>query len=337
MAATPGHRLTISLPITKPGYIGSENGYGCEDTPTLRVVTEDLGPSNVLLVKGRIKDQNSWDTIATINGSDSVSIDISSYSFFSFECTTYSFSGSSPKLLAENFFKKPIGGSSITADTFSTVSVPNGTNPAASGNDTLTFTSSDASVVITGDSGTNTINLQTIASAPALDDVTDVDAPTPSDGEILKYNSGSGNWENSSDLQSIESSNPAIILTNNSGATILAYTPVRIDTNGDIDTIDVSVESEARSAIGVVDTNVVNTAQGEVRADRVIKNVSLGFSFGSILYINKTGTLTDTAPSIGVNGFLAGDMVVRVGIIAKNQDNPVNKDLILDIDIVGKL
>lgn len=46
----------------------------------------------------------------------------------------------------------------LLSDAFTTVSVPNGTAPTASGADTLVLTSSDNSITITGNSGTDTVD-----------------------------------------------------------------------------------------------------------------------------------------------------------------------------------
>lgn len=53
---------------------------------------------------------------------------------------------------------------------FSTMQTPNGTSPVAdSTTDTLTFTSSDNSVVITGNSTTDTIDFKTAATVQQYD------------------------------------------------------------------------------------------------------------------------------------------------------------------------
>jgi hypothetical protein len=64
---------------------------------------------------------------------------------------------------------------------FTTIATPAGTNPVAdSATDTLTFTSSDLSVTITGTAGTDTIDF-VVASAPATDSFTTMNVPNGTD------------------------------------------------------------------------------------------------------------------------------------------------------------
>ena len=56
-------------------------------------------------------------------------------------------------------------GSSLFA-AFKTIQTPSGTSPVATGEDILTFTSSDNSITITGNSATDTIDF-VVASAPS--------------------------------------------------------------------------------------------------------------------------------------------------------------------------
>lgn len=126
-------------------------------------------------------------------------------------------------------------------------------------------------------------------------------------------------------------------LKNNSGLTINALAPVRIDVNGDIDTIDVSVESEALTAIGITESSILNGSSGPVVTTGKIENIVTSFGFGDYIYVSKTGELTNVGPSEGIGGFVAGDFIIRVGVIAKNQSNPLNKDLLVNFNIVGQI
>ncbi len=125
---------------------------------------------------------------------------------------------------------------------------------------------------------------------------------------------------------------------NNSGGNIAQAVPVRIDSNGDIDTVDVSVESEADSVIGLVKDSIINDGNsGQVATDGRLKNISTSAVFGDAIYIDKAGALTNVKPSDGVAGFTTGDFVVKVGVIAKNRDNPLNKDIIINVKTVGQI
>lgn len=94
---------------TNPWLVGSEN--------QLRVVVENVDGSNSLTCYGRIKNQVSYVSLATIVGSTSgTTIDISLIDEIYFSCSVYGASGGTPKLVASGFFKKlTSGGSSDTA------------------------------------------------------------------------------------------------------------------------------------------------------------------------------------------------------------------------------
>ena len=124
---------------------------------------------------------------------------------------------------------------------------------------------------------------------------------------------------------------------NNTGATITKGTPVRINTSGELDFIDVSLEDESINVAGVTTQDILDGANGDFLNSGKIPNITTTASFGDTVYVSKTGTLTSTKPSIGVDSFVSGDLVIQVGVIAKNISNPVLKDLIVNIDIIGQL
>ena len=124
---------------------------------------------------------------------------------------------------------------------------------------------------------------------------------------------------------------------NASGIDMDKATPVQQTLSGDIDFIDVSIEAEARRFFGLTVSSILNGGSGEITTTGKIENVSTSFAFGDSLYVSKTGFLTNIEPDIGVNGFVEGDWVLFVGVIAKNKDNPLLKDIILAPDLRGKL
>lgn len=128
----------------------------------------------------------------------------------------------------------------------------------------------------------------------------------------------------------------AKLTPNNSGGTIPKGIPVRVTPTG-FNLINVSDENEVHAVAGVLLSNTINGANGEVVSGGLVDNISISATIGDIMYIAKDGGLTNIKPSIGTNGFVSGDWVVRVGVIAKNIDNPLAKDLIVNIDIVGEL
>jgi hypothetical protein len=134
-------------------------------------------------------------------------------------------------------------------------------------------------------------------------------------------------------------STQSIALTNNSGSTIPAFKPVRVDAGGDITDIDVSVEVQAKGVVGVTTASIADTASGEIVTSGRIENITGSFTFGDILYIDKNGDLSNVVPDIGAGSpaFIAGDFVVKIGVVTKNQTTPANMDLILQIQVLGQL
>lgn len=124
---------------------------------------------------------------------------------------------------------------------------------------------------------------------------------------------------------------------NNTGVTISKAIPVRINSSGEMDFINVSIEAEALSVAGLTSEEISDNSSGNFVSSGKVSNITTTASFGDLMYIDKTGALTNIKPSIGVNGFVSGDFVVSVGVIAKNSSNPSNKDLIILIDVIGQL
>lgn len=128
-----------------------------------------------------------------------------------------------------------------------------------------------------------------------------------------------------------------IELTNNSGSAITNLQPVSVDANGDIKGTNVTSENDAVKFLGLASENIADGQAGNIVTSGRISNISTSLGLGSYVYVSKTGGLTDVLPSEGVDGFLAGDYVLRVGVIARNQDNPLNKDILLSPALIGQL
>jgi hypothetical protein len=126
-------------------------------------------------------------------------------------------------------------------------------------------------------------------------------------------------------------------LLNDTGSALLKFTPVRVDTLGDLGAVDVSVESSALSVIGLVAVDIPDGDVGDAITLGCIQDITTSAAYGDVLYISKTGDLTNVKPSIGVDGFLAGDFVIKIGIVSKNQDNPTDKDVVVAPQVIGQL
>jgi hypothetical protein len=126
-------------------------------------------------------------------------------------------------------------------------------------------------------------------------------------------------------------------MLNDSGSAIAAGTPVRINDTGGISPLDPSVEAEALAVVGITKASINNGEQGIVVAHGKIENITTTAALNDRLYISATGGITESQPNIGIGGFLAGDLVISLGVVSKNLTNPANKDLIINIEIVGQL
>jgi hypothetical protein len=132
-------------------------------------------------------------------------------------------------------------------------------------------------------------------------------------------------------------STQTVLLKNNTGSSMLALAPVAIDSSGFMKNIDVTAEADSVKATGILKSNTVDQAYGEVVTSGKIENITTSLNFGDYVYVAKDGTLTNVLPSSGVNSFVTGDYAIRIGVIAKNQTNPANKDLLVSIVLVGQL
>jgi hypothetical protein len=124
---------------------------------------------------------------------------------------------------------------------------------------------------------------------------------------------------------------------NNSGSTLTKGTPLCQKSSGYVDFINVSLEADVFAFIGIAGANISNATRGPVTTNGRVENVTVTGTFGDAIYVSKTGGLTNVKPDIGVGGFLAGDFVLRVGTIAKNETNPALKDIVLEVRLIGQL
>ena len=128
----------------------------------------------------------------------------------------------------------------------------------------------------------------------------------------------------------------ATSVKNNTANTILQLTPVRINNVGAISTIDVSNDTAA-SISGIMSQTTAPNNVGSIVASGIIKQITGSFVYGDVMYVSKTGFITNVKPNIGVGGFVADDYIIRIGVIAKNEDVPSLFDFYINISVVGRL
>lgn len=124
---------------------------------------------------------------------------------------------------------------------------------------------------------------------------------------------------------------------NGTGSTIAQGTPVTINGSGQVVPIDVTVDAQATGIVGLVAADLPSAASGQVIDNSRLENVSMGFSVGDILYVSKSGFLTNLVPDYGVGGFSAGDWVIYVGVVVQNEFNPSQIDIVVSISARGQL
>lgn len=137
--------------------------------------------------------------------------------------------------------------------------------------------------------------------------------------------------------QFIKASGVELSVDNETGGTLTKGTPIRVNSLGEMDIIDVSNESHALAVVGILKADTLDGASGIFISSGRVENITITGSFGDSVYVSKSGGLTTTKPEIGVGGFVSLDFVIRIGVIAKNADNPANKDIVMDLNVVGQL
>ena len=160
MADRRSHKQKFHKKITLDagtGVKGETKGYEVYGETNIRVTPIGVGGTNIVDVEGRLETESTWTSIGTVTGTTSDTIDISTYDYIRFNQTTSDGTG---EVIVSGFFNQvgSLAGTAAVAS-FKTIQADAGTNPVAdSPTDTLTFTSSDASVTITGNSATDTID-----------------------------------------------------------------------------------------------------------------------------------------------------------------------------------
>lgn len=124
---------------------------------------------------------------------------------------------------------------------------------------------------------------------------------------------------------------------NASGSTLNKGTPVCVNTSGQIIGVNVASEASVLAIVGLTNVSIPNAAIGGVQDSGRLEDVSVAFTVGDPLWISKTGGLTNVKPENGIGGFTDGDFVIFVGVVVKNEFNPVLKDIKMMLSIVGQL
>lgn len=118
---------------------------------------------------------------------------------------------------------------------------------------------------------------------------------------------------------------------------IVAATPVSVNGAGMISPLDVSSQTSVNNFVGLTNALILSSANGQVTSSGRIESLTLSFNLGDSLYAGKNGTLINVKPDYGVSGFVAGDFVVFIGVVVKNEFDASKKDILLMAELIGQL
>lgn len=124
---------------------------------------------------------------------------------------------------------------------------------------------------------------------------------------------------------------------NGSGSTLPKGSVVSATTSGTMVLIDVTSDDSVSRLLGVTSIALPDAAEGGVVAAGRVENITTSFALGDAIYVSKIGTLTNVKPDYGVGSFAAGDYVIFIGVVVKNEFNPSQKDLQIMPSVVGQL
>lgn len=120
----------------------------------IKLIVNNAGATNMIVLRGRIQGQRTWDEIGTIVGNETKEFNTKTYDFVQLECTTYDSPTNYLEVTGSGFNLASGGG-------LESISTPSGT---LSDIETLEFVSTDSSVHIEAISP-NQINLKLSGSA----------------------------------------------------------------------------------------------------------------------------------------------------------------------------
>lgn len=124
---------------------------------------------------------------------------------------------------------------------------------------------------------------------------------------------------------------------NGSGSTLAMGVPVSVNTSSQILPLNVSSEVSVQALVGLTGISIPNAASGSVVDNGRLENITTSFAIGDAVYAGKSTPLTNLKPDIGVAGFASGDFVVFVGVVVKNEFDPLLFDLKLMLSVIGQL
>jgi hypothetical protein len=144
--------MRISRAISTSQSLGI---FDISDESKVRIIVQEAGPSNTLIVRGRLKEQPNFIELYTITGSVNQVINIFTYEEIQIECTVCEPTVDQIKVYAASFSEA--GGSAIDS-----IDVPSG--DSIKDFNSLSLTSDDGSIAISGDNVLKSIDFSTESS-----------------------------------------------------------------------------------------------------------------------------------------------------------------------------
>lgn len=110
-----------------------------------------------------------------------------------------------------------------------------------------------------------------------------------------------------------------------------------VNSSGLLVPMDVSSEASVNSFVGYANVRIPASAAGPIISNGRLQNITTSYPVGTAVYIGTDGNPTNIVPSVGVNGFVAGDYCVFLGVLVANETTPSEIDIALFTQVIGAL
>ena len=114
---------------------------------------------------------------------------------------------------------------------------------------------------------------------------------------------------------------------NNTGSVLSKSTPVFINSDGNLEPTDIT-DPLKNNCIGLLVDDVSILGLGTIRSRGRLSDVTVTGDFNDEVFVGSGGLITDPT-------FNEGERIICIGIIVPNRDNPILKDILIDIDFRG--
>lgn len=136
-------------------------------------------------------------------------------------------------------------------------------------------------------------------------------------------------------------STASAVVTDYTNASAITAIPqamaVSVNSSGLLAPLDVSSNASWNNFVGYAYVRIPTSSIGPVIANGRLQNITTILPVGTPLYVGTDGNPTNIVPSVGVNGFVSGDMVIFMGVLVPNELNNTEVDIALFTQFVGVL